>query len=759
MKQIKLILISLFIVLFASCNLSIWDDDSIDYGTGTGETSSSLDFTGTAPTAVFATKASNSSRIIISWNGVNGADYYEVYRADAGSTEVDEESLEWERLADAPTGTSYTDSDVEVGKVYAYRVRARSFSIVDLIGSFSDITFGWLLAAPSDLTATQGESEEYIRLQWSSLENIRGYRIQWSTTGYDGDWNTATPTSLDADDYIISWNTNTFDFYPDTQYYGQSIFFRIVSVSYSGESSDPSSRRVGYTRIPGAPSAPVDFTASRGDSLTSITLSWEAMYPDDGSTDHFDWEIYRYSQGESERRIYSTVAGNDQPAESGGRMSYVDTSNLKPGVEYSYSVRAIGKVNGVTANGDPSVTTGFLLSPPTIDPASVNILQNPSRFTFTIVDALGAADEGHSDWKYVVYGRSDASNGTWTNILEIPVSESERTVEFEYSSEARSISGGATSYEYFTVATWNGSQLSAYLCDTELGGYEVISFGRPEAPDSYNVSDNLYASGMTASGGIYPVVVTMKIDNRVDYYNVRIWTTEPASIDTEGYIEKTATHSEYANGEDMAILNDLYTPDFGRQCWIAIQGVDKIGRVGEWSKIDSGYSALTGAKLIQVMQVYCLKPWEYIDTTLLTQYPGSNEINQIWEKSEIYSKVSQAGTGSLTLDGPVVQESALKDGGTITYTATISSSLGGYVTFQYKNFGETAFMKINGSYAMDVDRNGTGSCTGAITITGWYPASIGFENISVESQKFVGTYTVTQQGRAVDSVDPNNLGL
>ena len=36
-----------------------------------------------------------------------------------------------------------------------------------------------------------------------------------------------------------------------------------------------------------------------------------------------------------------------------------------------------------------------------------------------------------------------------------------------------------------------------------------------------------------------------------------------------------------------------------------------------------------------------------------------------------------------------------------------------------------------------------------------YPATIGFTNISVASQKFVGTYTVTQQnGHAPEEVNP-----
>ena len=65
-------------------------------------------------------------------------------------------------------------------------------------------------------------------------------------------------------------------------------------------------------------------------------------------------------------------------------------------------------------------------------------------------------------------------------------------------------------------------------------------------------------------------------------------------------------------------------------------------------------------------------------------------------------------------------------------------------------------MQTNGNYNMNVSLSGSGSCSGGITISGMYPATIGFTNISVSNQKFVGTYTVTQRnGHASEEVSPD----
>ena len=68
-------------LILTSCRWDIWGNSPHDYGKGTGSTSSSLLYTGTAPSFVTATQARYSDKIVISWNAVTGADYYEVFRA------------------------------------------------------------------------------------------------------------------------------------------------------------------------------------------------------------------------------------------------------------------------------------------------------------------------------------------------------------------------------------------------------------------------------------------------------------------------------------------------------------------------------------------------------------------------------------------------------------------------------------------------------------------------------------------------------
>ena len=767
MKRAILKLLLIFhIVLLVSCNWAVWKDDPIDYGNGQGSTNSSFLFSGTAPTSVYATRARFSDKITISWNSVTGADFYEVFKAEADSATPNIEDLEWERMTIAPMGTSLTDSDVETGKFYAYRVRGRSSSLLSILGDYSDIAVGWVLMPPSNFSASQGEDVDSIFLTWDTVSSINGYRIEWSDTTYEGSWNIAIPAGMDAEDYVITPNIGEFDFHPANQYKGKSLYFRIRSISSAGDESEASGRRVGYTYVEGAPDAPNGFIASQGESATEIKLSWNSLKDGDGE-EYKEWEISRSIVGHdgSETVICSTQDGDTPPESDGTTMTYVDKRNLEAGVVYHYTIRAIGEVQidentTIMANGLPSEAEGFLLSPPSIDNSSMEITTQDGQigFRFTITEPLGAEDH-RGDWTYRIYGSKN--NRDWVLIQTIDPAKDDLTIFSPYigntaSSSVRSTVLPASDYEYFTTETVSSSgETSQQLQETTINDRESISFARPGAASGYNVTDNLYVSGMSVSDGVYSVGITLEEDSLVDYYNVRIWHKEPASInaapDETKVVEVPADPTEYGTTGNAIILFNVATPKFGTKYWIAIQGVDTLGREGEWSSIDSGYGAITGAKLIQLMQAYGLKPWESIDKPILTQSPGSAELNQRWKDSGIYNKVKQAGTGSL---GSVTQESITGDGGTISYNAVVSG-LGGRVTFSYRNFGEVDFLKISGNYVMDVDMGGTGSCNGAITMNGWYPASIGFDNISVSSQKFVGTYTVTQTGRASEEVSPN----
>ena len=77
-------------------------------------------------------------------------------------------------------------------------------------------------------------------------------------------------------------------------------------------------------------------------------------------------------------------------------------------------------------------------------------------------------------------------------------------------------------------------------------------------------------------------------------------------------------------------------------------------------------------------------------------------------------------------------------------------------SFIYKNFGETEYLNTTGSYTMEVSMSGDGSASGALSLSGMYRAEISLQNISVKSQKFVGTYTVKQaNGLESEEVSPS----
>ena len=744
MKRV-LFSVMIFIALFSltSCHWDIWGSTVVEYGKGTGTISTKMGFVGAAPTYVSATKAAYTDRIVITWNKVTGADYYEIYRSEDGKT--------FSKLTTNATDTeSYEDENVVAGKTYQYKIRARSFSNIALLGDYSAVAYGNTLTAPANFTAAQGDSYDHINLKWDAVENVKGYKIYWSSTGYS-EWAVLIPSGMTVTDYTFSANTAEVAFTPDKKYSGTPLYFYIVSVSNTGVVSENSAYRIGYTLVKGAPAEPKNFTASQGTSNSEITLSWDKMAPAEGG--NYDWSIYRSAEGESETLIYSTSAGDIQPETVESRMKYTDQSSLKPGVEYTYKIIAIGDVTQddgtkIKANGKPSETTGFLLSPPT-KITEKKIVSGGFSFVFT--DTLGAKE--NPTWSYTVLGRTNESS-EWKeleNYKIIPISESgEYTVSVTYS-----LTDGVEehTYEYFSVRTNTNADYEYAVSKrydevvNRLGFYVP----RPDTLEGFNASDNKVYDGQSASGGLYPIALTFSSDTTAVSFDIRYWTKYVTRADSEGYSEILNITADTLNEKTKIIRTSIRT-GIGTKYYFAIKGKDSLGREGTWSTVDAGYSAITGNMLIKYMQIYCFKPWEYIDTSYLTTaYPYPYDINNKWKNSAIYGKIKQAGTGSLS-DG--ITEKSYFNNGTIKYSAVVQG-LGGRVTFSYNNFGEVEWMSTTGSYTMNVSMSGDGDASGALTVKGWYPASIGFGNISVKSQAFSGTYTVTQSnGLGAEEINP-----
>ena len=727
-KATTLIISLLFLFSLSSCNWDVWGGEFQDYGEGSASVGASTLFTGAKPEEISATKSRFSDEVRISWNRVKGADYYEIFKTSYEPGENPEDKDTWIRLTDTAIGsTSYVDTNVVSGQAYAYKVRARSFEYRDVIGSYSDVARGWVLTPPLSVEASQGESSSGITISWTKANSVVGYKVYWSATGYDGTWETISTSAFP--------NTAESAFFsPDEIYQGKTLYFHVTSITNGGLESESSVVRQGYTFVEGAPESPGNISSNKGESTSEITISWDAMYPREGS---YDWEIYRRAGNESEVKIYSTAEGDPQPVETAGRMSYTDSGSLTPGVSYTYTVMAIGTITNEdgteqVVNGMPASVEGFLLSPPTVI-REARINDSNDGFVFTFLSPLG--DDGSKTLTYSVYGKS-AKNGQFPST---PIITKQLDGSAEYSFEIRYEEGGN---EYFDIrVNYNNLESAGYA---SLFGDLAVS--RPVKARGYSASDNTYASGMNATGGIFPVMLQMDRDENAIGYEIKIWieSTTNSSSDADFTISATP-EIDAATGTSRIVLPSEYTPAVGERYYYALRGRDSLGRTGEWSDVDSGYGAITGDEIIKHMQVFCLKPWESIGTELL-----GPELSEKWEKSEITGLISQAGMGSL---GNAEENG--NSSGRMTYSATYSPPASGSVSFTYTNFGEKPYMYINGSYNMNVSMSGSGSCTGGITIGGMYPATIGFTNISVASQKFVGTYTVTQQnGHAPEEVNP-----
>lgn len=727
-KISRLIMLFIITASFLSCSWDVWGGEFIDYGEGSANANASRLFIGEKPENISVTKSRFADEIVISWDMVSGADYYEIFKSEYQEGD-DLTNLSWTRLTNTIVNTTYySDKDVEDGCYYAYRVRARSFIYRDTLGSFSDIETGWTLSPPLSVEASQGESTTAINITWSPVSSVRGYKVYWSDTGYDGTWNAVSSS-------ILPSTATSYSFAPDSTYYGKTLYFHVTTVANGNNESESSIRRQGYTHVEGAPTAPENLSATKGENTSSITLTWTEMAPNEGS---YDWEIYRRAGNESETLIYSTARGDDQPAVEGGLMSYVDENNLSAGIVYTYTVMAIGEIENSdgskqSVNGLPSTIEGYLLSPPTvIEQARIN--DSADGFIFTFSSPLG--DDGTKTLKYNVYAKVNSSD----NFSSSPIISGDLNGSESYTIEIPYQSGGN---EYFDIRVQYG--------DLESVGYASLNGNlyvpRPIKARGYSASDNLYLDNMNAEDGQYPILLQLDKDSNAISYTVKVWTADPLSAEESADFEYEISPSESDDGETYVITIDREaTPSVGSLYYYAVKGKDRLNREGEWSNIDSGYSAITGSELIKHMQVFCLKPWEYIGTELL-----GNELSTKWRNSAIYSYVSQAGMGSLGS-----AEESGNASGRMTYNASYSPPASGSVSFSYTNFGEKDYMQINGNYNMNVSLSGSGSCNGGITISGMYNATIGFTNISVSSQKFVGTYTVTQQnGHSSEEVSPD----
>ena len=199
---------------------------SISFTTGSAEPPA-------APTGLSGSVSANS--VSLQWSAVAAAASYKIYR---DGSEIDDTFF-----------TSFSDTGLLYNTTYEYQI-----SSVDSSGSEGDksatleLTTDYRIAAPANLTATQGNNE--VRLDWDAIDEVIGYRVYREGSLY---------ATIDTNTYTDRAATNGLAY----------------SYGVSGFTAENESSATATLDLILVPSVPTIAGAETSDS--SVVLSWSAI--------------------------------------------------------------------------------------------------------------------------------------------------------------------------------------------------------------------------------------------------------------------------------------------------------------------------------------------------------------------------------------------------------------------------------------------------------------------------------------------------
>jgi len=145
------------------------------------------------PTGVSASDATNTNRIIVTWNNVTNSQKYYVYRSKSPDGPYSE--------IGNTTSTSYTDTTALKSVMYYYKIRA--YSSVVGYSKYSSYDSGYRgLLAPTNVSASDGTYTNKIKITWNGVPYGEKYYIYRATT-------TNGPYSEISNTYGISYFDTT----------------------------------------------------------------------------------------------------------------------------------------------------------------------------------------------------------------------------------------------------------------------------------------------------------------------------------------------------------------------------------------------------------------------------------------------------------------------------------------------------------------------------------------------------------------------
>jgi fibronectin type 3 domain-containing protein len=276
-----------------------------------------------APGTISASDGTVCAGVQVQWSAVSGSVDYSVHRSTSNSPSTSVV------IASQVLGLSTLDTSATSGTAYFYWVKARNACGTS---GFSPGDAGHrppALAAPGNVSATDGTICAHVLIQWSQVPGATGYELWRNTTNNSGSAGLLASNVLPpfAD---VSVPTGT------TFYY----WVKAVNAVCTSTFSPGDAGRRGVTATP-----PTSVSATDGSLCGAVRVSWS------GATGAGSYQVWR---------ALTNNSGSAAPIASVAASPF-DDGTAVPGTTYYYWVRTIGSCD--TSGVSPS-DSGYRMQPP-----------------------------------------------------------------------------------------------------------------------------------------------------------------------------------------------------------------------------------------------------------------------------------------------------------------------------------------------------------------------------------------------------------
>ena len=661
-----------------------------------------------APAQIFVSQAESSTKINISWSKVDGATSYYLERAVSTAKDVNGRFIcpEESEFKSMPIkriyATSYEDtiltnpsySSEEYSYGYFYRVCAENPRLKYESSEYKLSEVAYLLAPPSGVKASRGESTTNIKVTWNKVPGAKYYDIYYSES------DTGSGAQYIA---TINANQNWYNDVVANSLKGKDLYYSVYAKT-SANTSVASALALGYTLQEGAPPQVTGVVVenSRGNTTDKITIKWNAA-------GDFDYAVYRTSSKDAS----FTLLRKD-----GKTNSFTDSKALKPNVYYYYQIQAF-KVEGDTKVKGPFSDSGtesktpaeaFLLVPP----SNITVMKNKldaSRCTITFPPVIGSKDysqdsgltSDYNNYTYVIYG-SDTADGAFTEVGSFDDSTLSKDANGNYSIPI-------TTRNYYKVTTKNGS--------AESNESEVCA-PAPFAASNLECSRAANVGGDANINGVLPVKIT--------------WASPKNDVAEGGYYVYRSTNpdSGFKKITDDALMTTSFIDNYdaakaGVYYYYKVLSLNSLGQGSNYTDAVVGYGALTADQYMR----------EYNKTVMASQ-----KKLKLMHIADDMKKL-----GKETINGKIC--------GTLSYNAAIDG-LGARILMHYTDYaefyanGDAAngyYFFLNGDTNTSASMDASGTMDGIVTIQGMYPGSISYNNIKIKGGGAAGgSYGIKREG-------------